>query len=209
MNSLIVGDTVVPTKDIDVTELPSYAFGHRSIMWWGTLGMMAIEGTVFALAIGAYLFLRTRVEQWPPSGLPPALVWGVSNTVVMIISLVPNHFTKVAAEQHNLAKVRRGLGICLLFAVACLVVRGFEFAALNCYWDDNAYASATWTLLGLHTTHLITDVFDTAVLTVLVFKGPIEGRRFVDVAENAFYWNFVVAAWIPISAIIYLAPRTL
>ena len=27
---------------LDVAELPSYGFGHRSLMWWGTAGMMAI-----------------------------------------------------------------------------------------------------------------------------------------------------------------------
>ena len=51
--------------------------------------------------------------------------------------------------------------------------------------------------------------FDTVVLAVLMFTGPIEGRRFVDVSENAMYWNFVVAAWLPIYAVIYLAPRLL
>ena len=34
-----------------------------------------------------------------------------------------------------------GLVVCLLFALAFLVVRGFEFAALNVRWDTNAYGS--------------------------------------------------------------------
>jgi cytochrome c oxidase subunit I+III len=53
---------------------------------------------------------------------------------------------------------------------------------------------------------LVTDFLDTAVLTVLMFTGPIEGRRFSDVSDNAFYWFFVVAIWIPIYVVIYLAP---
>jgi cytochrome c oxidase subunit 3 len=198
-----------PGAAFDASRLPSYAFGHRSLMWWGTLGVMAIEGMVFALTIGTYLYLRTRTQQWPPSGIPPDLRWGISNTVVLVVSLVPNYLTKRAAERLDLAKCRLGIVVCLLFAVVFLVLRAFEFASLNCRWYDNAYASAVWVLLGLHTTHLLTDAFDTGVLAVLLFTGPLEGRRFVDVAENAFYWNFVVAAWIPIAAIIYIAPRTL
>jgi heme/copper-type cytochrome/quinol oxidase subunit 3 len=27
------------------------------------------------------------------------------------------------------------------------------------------------------------------------------------VTDNAFYWDFVVLAWIPIYAVIYVAPR--
>jgi cytochrome c oxidase subunit 3 len=45
------------------------------------------------------------------------------------------------------------------------------------------------------------------VLTTLMFTGPIEGKRFSDVSDNAFYWYFVVIAWLPIFAVVYLAPR--
>jgi cytochrome c oxidase subunit I+III len=57
--------------------------------------------------------------------------------------------------------------------------------------------------------HLITDTYDTAVLTLLLFTGPMEGQRFSDVSENALYWYFVVLAWIPIYAIIYFGARGL
>lgn len=66
-----------------------------------------------------------------------------------------------------------------------------------------------WLLLGLHTTHIVTDVIDSAVLTVLMLVGPIEERRFVDVAENSVYWYFVVFTWIPICLLLYWAPRVL
>ena len=74
-------------------------------------------------------------------------------------------------------------------------------------WDHDAYGSIVWMLLGLHTFHLITDTWDTAVLDTLFFTGPLEGKRFVDVSENALYWYFVVLSWLPIYAVIYLAPR--
>jgi heme/copper-type cytochrome/quinol oxidase subunit 3 len=61
----------------------------------------------------------------------------------------------------------------------------------------------------LHTVHLITDLVDTLVLTALMFTKHAKGRRFVDVAENALYWNFVVLAWLPIFAVLYFAPRWL
>jgi heme/copper-type cytochrome/quinol oxidase subunit 3 len=62
--------------------------------------------------------------------------------------------------------------------------------------------------LGLHTTHLLTDVADTLVLTVLMFKPEGQnGRRFSDVSDNAFYWDFVVLSWLPIYFILYWLPR--
>jgi cytochrome c oxidase subunit I+III len=195
--------------DIDVRALPSFAFGPRSTMWWGTLGVATIEGTVFALAIMVFVYLRTRVDAWPPAVPPPDLEFGTLNTLILIASCVPNHLAKKAAERLDLAGVRRWTVVCVLFAVAFIVVRGFEFAHLNCRWDSNAYGSAIWFLLGLHTTHLVTDFYDTAVLGVLLFTGPLEEKRFVDVSENAMYWYFVVLAWVPIYFTVYWGPRVL
>ena len=43
---------------IDVSALPTHAFGPRSLMWWATMCMIAIEGMAFALAISSYLYLK-------------------------------------------------------------------------------------------------------------------------------------------------------
>jgi heme/copper-type cytochrome/quinol oxidase subunit 3 len=192
---------------LEVGALPSFGFGDRSLMWWGTLGLIAIEGSVFALAVFSYFYLRSHSSQWPLDGEPPVLLWGTLNTAILLASLLPNHWTKQAAERLDLRKVRIGLLVCLAMSVVFLGVRVLEFQALNTRWDADAYGSAVWMLLGLHTLHLATDTFDTAVLAVLMFTGPLEGRRYVDVSENALYWYFVVYSWLPLYAVIYWAPR--
>jgi heme/copper-type cytochrome/quinol oxidase subunit 3 len=63
--------------------------------------------------------------------------------------------------------------------------------------------------MGLHVTHLLTDLVDTIVLTVLFFTSQVEGKRFMDASENADYWYFVVVSWIPIYLVVYWAPRWL
>ncbi|MFL6694481.1 MAG: cytochrome c oxidase subunit 3 [Ramlibacter sp.] len=194
-------------RALDVSALPSFAFSHHSLMWWGTLGLMAIESTVFALAVMAYFYLRSHANSWPMSARPPDLVWGTLNTGIMLASLIPNHLAKRAAERYDLQGVRIWLCAGLLLGLAFLVVRCFEFAGLNVRWDSNAYGSVVWILLGLHTTHLVTDVFDSIVLAVLFFTGPLEGKRFVDISENAFYWYFVVFSWLPIYLVLYWGAR--
>lgn len=196
-------------RTIDVSALPDYAFGLRSPMWWGTVGIMLIEGTVFAGLLATYFYLRARAAEWPPSHLLPDLRWGTLNLAILLVSGWPNQLAKKAAEREDLRAVRIWLVVANLFALAFIAVRFLEFQTLNCHWTDNAYASVVWVLLGAHTAHLVTDFLDTIVLTVLMFTGPLVGKRFVDVSENALYWWFVVASWVPIYATIYWAPRWL
>ena len=192
---------------LDVSDLPNEAFGHRSALWWGTMGLIAIEGTMFALLITNYLYLKGRNYNWPPGVEPPDLLWGTVNTIVLIASAIPNELTKRAAKKYELSKVQLWIVVCLIFGVAFNVIRIFEFMSLNVWWDQNAYGSIVWTLLGFHTVHILTDFIDTGVLALILFVGPVEEKRFVDVYENAMYWYFVLIAWLPIYALIYFAPR--
>ena len=195
------------TPVINVAPLPRFAFGHRSILWWATMGLIAIEGTMFALVIVSYLYIKGRNPHWAPGAFPPALRWGTLNTVVLLLSCIPNQMTKKAAEKLDVRGVQVWMVVCLVFAAAFNVIRIFEFRSLNVWWDTNAYGSVTWTLLGFHTVHILTDFGDSAVLALMMFIGPLEERRFVDVSENAMYWYFVVLTWLPIYALIYFAPR--
>jgi heme/copper-type cytochrome/quinol oxidase subunit 3 len=199
-------EALTHARDIDVARLPTYVYGSRSMMWWGTMGLMLIEGTVFAITVVVYFYLRSHSQTWPINRAPE-LFWGGLNTAIMLASMVPNQLAKRAAEREDRQGARWWLVACLLFAAAFLVVRVFEFGALNTRWDSNAYGSVVWMLLALHTTHLVTDTIDTAVLAVLMFTGPLEGKRFVDVSENAMYWYFVVGSWLPIYAVIYWGAR--
>jgi len=192
---------------LDVRDLPTWSFGHLSVMWWGTVGFMLIEGTAFLLAIAMYVYTMTIADSWPLGVAAPPLTWGTVLLAVMLISLWPNHWVDRGAREQNLHKVRWGVTLMSLFGIVLIGIRALEFSALNIRWDENAYGSVLWLLLGLHTTHLVTDVVDTLVLNVLMMTGPLHKKRFSDVTDNAFYWDFVVLAWVPIYAVMYLAPR--
>lgn len=194
--------------NLDLANLPTFASGPRSVTWWGTLGFMALEGTGFALAVGAYLFLATSAPSWPQDAPLPNHWPGTIVTVLLVASAIPNHMLKKYAHDQSLWQVRIGMVVMSVLGLAPLVVRWFEFPALNIYWDTNAYGSMLWVLLGLHTAHLLTDVGDTLVLTALMFtRHGRSPRRFGDVEDNVLYWDFVILSWLPIYGLIYWMPR--
>ncbi len=188
----------------DLSSLPLHGKGSASPTWWGTLVFMLLEGSGFALLIAVYLYLRSLAPSWPFGAPPPDVGPGIAVTLLLLVSVVPNYLVGRWAEREDLRKVRIGLVIMSVLGIAPLVVRGFEFAALNISWDSNAYGSVIWVLLALHTTHLITDVADTLVLTAMMFtRHAPNPRRFGDVQDNVMYWNFVVLTWLPIYACLY------
>jgi heme/copper-type cytochrome/quinol oxidase subunit 3 len=194
---------------VDVSPLPKFAFGHKGLVWWGTVGFMVIEGSMFVIALIVYFYLRLKVQEWPPNLANPGITFATMNLVLILLSCIPNALAKKAAESFNLGAVRLWIVVLTLIGIAAVVLRGLEYTQLNTRWDDNAYGSITWVLLSLHTIHVATDVVDGGVLAALMFTGPITERRFVDVSENSLYWYFIVAWWIPIYLVVYWAPRWL
>jgi len=198
-----------PSFTRDVSELPTHAFGHRSLTWWGVVGFMVIEGTAFALTMAAYFFLMSQEQEWAPRPWsPPGLLAGTLFTLLILLSEIPNTMIKKAAEGYEVEAVRRVLPWMVFIGILLFVIRGFEFNSLNVLWYDNAYGSIVWALLFLHTTHVLTDWIDTVVLWRLM-KTPHghEPRRIVDTDENSVYWRFVWLSWLPIYVLIYWLPR--
>jgi heme/copper-type cytochrome/quinol oxidase subunit 3 len=192
---------------VDVTTLPTWGFGPVMTMWWGTAGFMLLEGTGFALAGATYLYLRFQNREWPLDAAAPGLLWSSLLTALLVLSAIPNVLAKKAAERQDLRKVRLWLVVMCLIGIVAVGLRAMEYTTLNVRWDQNAYGSALWFLLSLHTTHIATDLGDTLVLTALMFTKHGQGKRFSDVAENADYWHFVWLSWLPIYLLLYWAPR--
>jgi heme/copper-type cytochrome/quinol oxidase subunit 3 len=192
----------------DLSRLPMHGLRTASVTWWSTQAFMLIEGTGFALAIAVYLYLMSLAATWPINAPKPDLLPGTLVTVILLASAVPNYLVSQWAEQQDLRKTRIGIVMMSALGIAPLVVRAFEFPALNVSWDTNAYGSIVWILLGLHTTHMITDLIDTLVLAALMFtRRGNNPRRFGDVQDNAMYWNFVIVTWLPLYGCIYWIPR--
>ena len=194
---------------LDVSGLPSLAFGRRNTTWLANVFYMAIEGMMFALMFATYFYLRTRSSEWPPGHLPPALSYGIASAVVFALSLIPARWVQMRSPSGDRAAIRNGLFVLSLFALAATVLRVFEFTALHCRWSDDAYSSTVWVLIGMHSGHLITELIETLVLLLVALTPKMEGTRLADAAINSDYWYFVViTAWM-VDFIIYGTTRFL
>ena len=192
----------------DVSALQLHGLGTASVSWWGSLAYMLIEGTALVLTIAIYLYLASIAPAWPINAPRPDLWAGTALTVILIASLVPNYFLSRWAKARDLRKVRIGLIVLAISGIVPLVLRFYEFRAFHVSWDSNAYGSIVWLMLGLHTSHVLTDLVETFVLIALMYSRHGDNkRRYGDVQDNALYWGFVVITWLPIYACLYGVPR--
>src|SRR5918994_7869845 len=101
-----------PARVLDVSHLPTTVFGHRSHMWWGTLGFMLIEGTTLLVCLASYFYLRLNFPTWPPEHtLLPSVGWPTVHVVLMLASMVPMGLADRAARRFDLSGLRRWLTV--------------------------------------------------------------------------------------------------
>ncbi|HTG35537.1 MAG TPA: cytochrome c oxidase subunit 3 [Thermoanaerobaculia bacterium] len=195
---------------LDVSGLPTTAFGHRDPLWWGLAGLMSIEGTMFAIMAASYFYLRGGAHLWPPAGtLHPGLGITTLNLAILLASIVPMHFAADAAEREDLPKIRLWLIVATVLIVAFLGVRIAVLQRLTFRWNSHAYGSLIWTTVGLHTLHVVTGIVENLLLITLLTKGPVEDKHMDDMRLNSMYWYFVVACWVPFYCIFFLDPGLL
>ena len=193
---------------LDVSHLPTSAFGARTPVWWAVWGLIVIEGTMFAMLVGAALYLRLDADTWPPAGTPlPGLTAATFNVGVLLLSLGPMVWVHRAAHRQGRIAVFVGLSVSVLFGLVAIALRLLEFRALGCRWDTHAYGSLAWSILGMHFGHLVASVLETALLAVLFMSRPVEAKHYGDAEVNALYWYFVVAAWLPLYVFVFFGPR--
>jgi len=192
---------------LDVSALPAHDFGHRTPLWWGVVLMLTIETAALAMTAVAFVYLRQNVPAWPPAGTPPpGLIAATTNTALLLLSLLPMRVVESAARGFRRAALVVSLGVMTALGVGSCVLRGFELAALNCRWDDHAYGSAVWLLVGMHAAHLLGATIENLLLTAVVARAA-EPKHYVDADSNAFYWYFIVGAWVPVYLLVYLWPH--
>jgi heme/copper-type cytochrome/quinol oxidase subunit 3 len=195
---------------LDVSHLPTVAFGSRDPLWWGGVGLIIIEAVFLAIGMVSYFYLRTLTPAWPPPPTArPDLLIPTVNTLLFLVSVVPMVWVDRAARRQERRAVRLGLLLCIILGLAFSTLRMFEFHALHTRWNSHAYGSIVWTLLGLHTFDWVAELIEIIVITVQAFTGPMTENRFLDVSDSAPFWYFIVAIWVPIYAVLYIMPRIL
>jgi cytochrome c oxidase subunit III len=205
-----------PARVIDASKLPDNAMDARAPLWWGNLLMILIETTTMALLIATYFYVRRNFWEWPPPrvdfGPPlldpvPKLTAGTFNVLLLVLSCLPMYWTDHVARRKERGKVILGLLLMAVIAGVSLWLRWVEFWDFHFRWDDNAYASIVWTILGMHWFYIFVGLGEFAIMAAWAIRHPFEDKHALDVTLMGGYWYWVAGIWAVTYVILYWYPR--
>jgi cytochrome c oxidase subunit 3 len=201
---------------LDVSKLPTTLFDAHSALWWGNALLLAIETAMFGILIAIYFSVMMQTEPFPPprvERLPvlyqsfPNLTLPIIGLLVIVLSMIPGGFLDRAARRKQVGMIKILLPVTLTFNIAAIFIRYYEFDSLLFKWEDNAYGSITWMILGMHMFHLIVLACEDIYLLVWTYVKGVDDKHLLDLTVLAVYWYWVVGVWLVLFAIIYLIPR--
>ena len=201
---------------LDVSGLPASAMDARSPVWWGNLLLVCIETTTMVLLIAAYFYIRRNYWEWPPpraDEMPPIYdpspdwIPGTLNTLILIGSCYVMYLTDMAARRHDDRRTGWLLMAMTFIAIATSALRFWEFHGTHFKWDDNAYASIVWTILGMHLIYLVGTGLEFFIACVWTLTHPLDEKHALDITLIGGYWYWACAIWLPTYVILYWYPR--
>jgi cytochrome c oxidase subunit III len=188
--------------------LPVYVLGPKSVVWWGMLGLLAIELVVFSGFMAMYFWLKLVNPAWPPEGIDkPDLLLPTINTVVLIVSGIAMLYAKRAIVRGDQLGLKLGQALAILLGIVFLVIKYVEYSGYDYDWSTHAYGSIVWTITGFHSAHVISVVMKGFVVLGMALRGMFRPDRHLAFEVSTIYWTFVVVIWLPLYFTMYVSPR--
>jgi cytochrome c oxidase subunit III len=212
----VAPETILNRRSLDVRDLPAIGFDYKSPLWWGNALLLFIETAMFGILIAIYFTVAMNISPCPPprvDRLPvlydpvPDLTLPIIGFVVLLLSLIPGIMLDHAARKRKAGAVKVLVLVTLAFNLAAIIIRYYEFDSLHFKWNDNAYGSITWMILGMHLLHLFVMICEDTYLAIWTFKNELDDKHALDLTVMAVYWYWIVAMWIVLFPILYIFPR--
>jgi cytochrome c oxidase subunit III len=203
-------------RTLDVGGLPASGFDYKSPMWWGNTLLLFIETAMFGILVAIYFTVAMNLHPFPPPRVDrmpvlydpvPDLTLPVIGLIVLLLSLIPGIMLDRAARRRDGGSVKLLVLITLAFNAVAIIIRYYEFDSLHFKWNDNAYGSITWMILGMHLLHLIVMICEDSYLALWTFTKEMDEKHALDLTVMAVYWYWIVAVWVVIFPILYIFPR--
>lgn len=162
---------------------------------------------LFASLFATYVVLRDATAGGPSGAEIFEMPLVLAETVILLVSSFTCGIALLGLKARNKRQVIVGLSITFALGAAFLAIELAEFAKLigeGHSWQQSAFLSAFFTLVGTHGLHILVGlIWAVTLLTVLVRKGMTP--KFVrQMTLFGLFWHFLDLVWIFVFTVVYL-----
>jgi heme/copper-type cytochrome/quinol oxidase subunit 3 len=190
-----------PAVSVPPGKLRSY-----TTAWWGMVMLITTEGTIFALLLSSYFFMRASSKEWPLGGIePPKLELAIVFSLVLWASSLPVFWADAGLKKGNIGRFRAGLLVSFLMGVAFVGYSLHDFDELTFGWRTNAYGSIFYVTVGLHLLHVVVGLLMSVIVQIKAAQGKITAHRHITAEVFSLYWHFVDVVWLFVFPSLFLS----
>jgi cytochrome c oxidase subunit 3 len=198
----------------EVVDFNDDVVGARIGMWFFLFTELMLFGGMF-ITYAVYFFDYT--EDFIQASRNMNLWLGGLNTVILLISAFTIGLSVLFLKAGDIAKSKGMLLATIVFSIAFLVVKYFEWTAEfdHGIWPDsptllamsngaNMYFGLYFTLTGLHALHIILGIAAMVFVYRKMNNGTISKDNFIVHENVALYWDYVHLVWVFVVPLFYM-----
>lgn len=162
----------------------------------GLTSFLAVATSLFALFISAYTIRMRMADDWVPLS-DPQLLW--VNTAFLVLSSIIYHWTRNAAINGRVERLKPGLALAGLFAILFLAGQFTAWLGLQesgHYMTSNPANAFFYLLTALHGLHLLGGIWVWARSMVRVYAGGDGAGVRLSIELCTVYWHYLLLVWI-------------
>ncbi|HET6518545.1 MAG TPA: cbb3-type cytochrome c oxidase subunit I, partial [Geminicoccaceae bacterium] len=189
-------------------DLPLNHGLHHAPAWTALVVTLAIDATLYASLVYAYLYLWSFAPAWPPDGLvPPDLDWApIAALAALVASSGALAWAESGIRRGDRRRLALGLAAGAALGGAYLVLQMLDMLGFGFAPRDHAYASLSYTLFGYQALHLGVALVMVGMALARAWRGDFAPDRHVAVRIAARFWHFSVVLWLIGFVLVYLSP---
>lgn len=162
---------------------------------------------LFASLFATYAVLRTATADGPSAMELFELPLALGETIILLLSSFTCGLALLGLKANNVRQIVFALGATYVLGVAFLTIEISEFAKFvteGHSWQQSAFLSSYFTLVGTHGLHILVGLIWLVVLTAVLLKRGLTAKTTRQLTLFGLFWHFLDLVWIFIFTVVYL-----
>ncbi len=178
---------------------------HRtSIGFWVYL---MTDCLLFASLFATYAVLRTATAGGPSAHEIFELPLALTETIILLVSSFTCGLVLLGLKARNVRQIIVAMIMTYILGVTFLTIEISEFAKFiseGHSWQQSAFLSAYFTLVGTHGLHILFGLIWLVVLVAVLLRKGLTAKLTRQLTLFGLFWHFLDLVWIFIFTVVYL-----